>query len=107
MPSRRASLSTAGRSFASWSATTSAWCARSTRSISRSRPSPPFQMFQVRTRTRPRALLLAREVVRRLRPAPAAPLARAGEARELVGDRLAGDVLSRDLVGPLLELLDL
>src|SRR4051812_11403457 len=107
MPSRRASLSTAGRSFASWSATTSAWCARSTRSISRSRPSPPFQMFQVRTRTRPRALLLAREVVGRLRAAAVAALALAEEARELGGDRLAGDVVSRDLVGALLELLDI
>src|SRR3954471_4055271 len=106
MPSRAASLSTAGRSFASWSAITSASLARSTRSISRSRPSPPFQMFQVRTRTRPRALLLAREVVRRLRPAAVAALALAEEARELGGDRLAGDVLSRDLVGALLELLD-
>ena len=51
-------------------------------------------------------LLLARKVVRRLRAAAVAALAVAQEARELRGERLAGDVLLREIVAPLLELLD-
>src|SRR6266545_262397 len=102
MESAAASRSTAGRSFASCNATTSAFCSRSTRAIASRRPSPPFQMFHVRTRV----LLFAREIVRRLRCAAVAPLAIAEEARQLGGERLAREVLLREIVASLLELLD-